>query len=104
MTVAHEGGIFVTRTRSADDPMAGALKTANARVLDSFGLLRGVSHTEFIKAHSDGQFYFLETSARVGGANIAELVEAASGINLWAEWARIEINAGLERYELPTPR
>ena len=53
-------------------------------------MMRGVSHTEFIKGE-DGRFYFLETAARVGGANIEQLVESASGINLWAEWAKLEI-------------
>ena len=62
------------------------------------GLLRGVSHTEFIRA-ADGTLYFLETSARVGGAHIAELVEAATGLNLWAEWAKIEIAGGNSTYE-----
>ena len=62
----------------------------NARVLESFGMQRGVSHTEFIRAH-DGEIYFLETSARVGGAYIVDVVEAATGINLWREWAKIEI-------------
>jgi hemin uptake protein HemP len=90
MTVAHEGGIFVTRTLQSQDPVAEQLTAANARVLTSFGLLRGVSHTEFIRAH-DGALYFLETSARVGGAFIVDVVEAATGINLWREWARIEI-------------
>ena len=80
------------------------------------GLLRGVSHTEFIEAEEvrqdsdpdeenlpgrDGKLYFLETSARVGGAHIADLVEAASGINLWREWAKIEIQRGVGDYEYP---
>ena len=52
--------------------------------------MRGVSHTEFIRSH-DGELYFLETSARVGGAYIVDVVEAATGINLWREWAKIEI-------------
>ncbi|HEX6606698.1 MAG TPA: ATPase, partial [Chloroflexia bacterium] len=52
----------------------------------------------------DGRFYFLETAARVGGANIAELVEAATGINLWAEWAKIELAGGERPYELPPTR
>lgn len=90
MAVAHQGGIFVTRTLAAADPQSAALKTANAGVLESFGLRRGVSHTEFILGR-DGAFYFLETSARVGGAFIVDVVEAATGINLWREWARIEI-------------
>ena len=67
------------------------------------GLLRGVSHTEFIKG-DDGKLYFLETAARVGGAHIAELVEAATGLNLWAEWAKIEIAGGKLPYTPPQPR
>ncbi len=100
MTVAHEGGIFVTRTLPAGDPLSEALVAANARVLAAFGLVRGVSHTEFIRAH-DGTLHFLETSARVGGAFIVDVVEAATGINLWREWANVEI-AG-ERGEYTPP-
>jgi biotin carboxylase len=66
------------------------------------GLLRGVSHTEFIKG-DDGTLYFLETSARVGGAHIAELVEAATGLNLWGEWAKLEIAGGKLPYAPPPP-
>ena len=60
------------------------------------------SHSEFIKGHEDGKYYFLETSSRVGGANLAEMVEASSGINLWREWAKIETAAAKkETYKLP---
>ena len=100
MTVAHEGGIFVTRTLADADPDAQALTALNARLLDAFGLLRGVSHTEFIRA-DDGRLYFLETSARVGGAYIVDVVEAASGVNLWREWAKIEIAGEHGSYEPP---
>jgi biotin carboxylase len=68
-------------------------------------MLRGVSHAEFIKGAEDGRFYFLETAARVGGANIAEMVHVATGINLWQEWARIELsNLRGEPYRLPDRR
>ena len=66
--------------------------------------MRGVSHAEFIRARSDGHFYFLECAARVGGAYISEMVEVATGINLWREWARIEIAGGKEPYRLPAVR
>jgi len=63
------------------------------------------SHSECIKAHADRRFYFLETAARVGGAYIAVVVEYASGVNPWAEWARIEVAALLhEEYILPRLR
>ena len=51
----------------------------NEVVLRAFGLRDGVSHTEFIRAHEDGALYFLETSARVGGASIADLIETPAG-------------------------
>jgi len=102
MAVAHEGGIFVTRTLPDEDPVALRLKEINARVLDSFGLLRGVSHTEFIRA-ADGELYFLETSARVGGAYIVDVVNAATGVNLWREWAKIEIAGEYGSYTPPDP-
>jgi biotin carboxylase len=101
--VAHEGGIFVTRTLPPGDPRAAALLDLNAKVLESFRLMRGVSHTEFIRAH-DGNIYFLETSARVGGAFIVDVVEAATGINLWREWARLEIAGEDGAYEPPVPQ
>jgi biotin carboxylase len=101
-TVAHEGGIFVTRTLPSTEPGIDGLLALNERVLQSFGLARGVSHTEFIRA-SDGRFYFLETSARVGGAYISDVIEAATGINLWREWARVEIAGEHGTYDPPPP-
>ena len=103
MAVAHEGGIFITRTLAGNNQTAAALKSLNERVLASFGLLRGVSHTEFTRGN-DGSLYFLETSARVGGAYIVDVVEAATGVNLWREWARIEIAGEYGTYEPPAPR
>ena len=103
MAVAHEGGIFVTRTLPAGDPAADGLLALNQRLLDAFGMRRGVSHTEFIRA-ADGTLHFLETSARVGGAYIVDVVEAATGINLWKEWARVEIAGERGTYAPPAAR
>jgi len=103
MAVAHEGGIFVTRTLEPSDSAALAAQQMNARVLESFGLVRGASHTEFILAE-DGRWLFLETSARVGGAFIVDVVEAATGINLWREWARVEIAGEDGTYDPPPTR
>ncbi len=101
MNVAHEGGVFVTRTLLRNSEDSEKLSALNEKLLQAFKMPRGVTHTEFIKAE-DGRFYFLETAARVGGANIEQLVEAASGINLWAEWARLEIAfARGESYQAP---
>jgi biotin carboxylase len=105
MSVAHEGGVFITRTMERGDSEAQAILDLNRRLLAAFGMARGVSHTEFIRADADGRFYFLETAARVGGANIAETVEAATGINLWREWAGLEVAAARgETFRLAEPR
>ncbi|MDP3832304.1 MAG: ATP-grasp domain-containing protein [Ignavibacteriaceae bacterium] len=101
MEVAHQGRVFSTRTMVKGSTDEQSMQLMNKQVLKGFGMLQGVSHTEFIKASEDGRFYFLETSARAGGANIVELVEAATGMNLWAEWAKIEILKGEGKYELP---
>jgi biotin carboxylase len=101
--VSHSGGVFTTRVLDSTSTDARALVAINERVLQALGLVRGVSHTEYIRG-ADGRFVFLETSARVGGAHIAELVEAAAGFNLWAEWAKIEIAGGKAPYVPPTPR
>ena len=103
MAVAHEGGIFATATLPPGDPLSTALLASNERVLQSFGLLRGASHTEFIRAHG-GEWYFLETSARVGGAFIVDVVEATTGVNLWREWARVEIAGEDGTYDPPVAR
>ena len=101
LDVYQGGGIYATRTFPRDRPEIAALKAANAQVLEGFGLGWGASHTEFMLAHADKQPYFIETSARVGGANTAEMVEHATGVNLWSEWAKLEICRGTSAYALP---
>ncbi|MFQ3594450.1 MAG: ATPase, partial [Gemmataceae bacterium] len=87
------GGIFATRTAPRDSPETRQLLDLNAQLLLGFGLRNGCSHTEFLHSRADGTFYFLETSYRVGGAGIADMVEAATGLNLWEEWAAVELAA-----------
>ncbi len=89
----HQGGVFSTRALDRESDDALGLLGMNTHVLESLGLVYGVTHTEFIKSHANGRFYFLETAARVGGAHIADVVEHASGINPWVEWARMEVCA-----------
>jgi biotin carboxylase len=104
MNVAQGGGVFTTFTvpRGSDDD--GRLRHINRDLIATLGLIRGVAHAEFIHATADGNFYFLECAARVGGAYINEMVEAATGVNLWREWARIEIVGGDGGYKLPPTR
>ncbi len=101
LTVVQEGGIFCTRTISATSREAKALEVHNRKLISSFRLVRGVTHSEFIRSDQDNKFHFLETAARVGGAHIAELVEAATGINLWQEWANLEMSRKGTEYSLP---
>lgn len=102
MQIYQGGGVFTTRVLPASDKVAQNIRTMNARIIKTLGLENGVAHTEFIRAHTTGDIYFLESAARVGGANIADLIEHATGINLWREWGRLEIALMRgEKYELP---
>jgi len=104
LDVSHAGGVFTTRTVERDSADAKALQEVNTKLIESLGLLRGVTHAEFLKSHSDGELCFIEIAARVGGAYISDVVEAASGINLWREWARLEVGAGKTPYSIPPRR
>ena len=105
MSVYQGGGVFATRTLERDSPARRALLALNRRLLKALGAARGAFHAEYIRLHADGKFYFLECAARVGGANIAEAVEFATGLNLWAEWARLEIaHLRGQPYQLPEQR
>jgi hypothetical protein len=100
--VAHGGGIFRSVTVPFDSAEEHALETLAVDLLKAFGLRHSASHTEVIRCEDDGKYYFLETSSRVGGAHLSEMVEASSGINLWKEWAKMETaEARGEGYKLP---
>ena len=104
LETSHQGGVFTTRTLPRDAEETRALQTINRNLIESLGLVRGVTHAEFLNAHADGKFYFLEIAARVGGAYIADVIEAATDVNLWREWARLELGAGKQPYQLPVAR
>ena len=94
MQVAHQGGAYISRTLERGSADEKNLLAINKKLVRALGLERGATHAEFIKSDADGKFYFLEIAARVGGAYISDVLEAASGVNLWREWARLEIADG----------
>jgi biotin carboxylase len=103
--VYHGGGVFCTRTLDRGSEVSQTLLQLNERIVTALGMTRGALHTEFIRGRDDGRFYFLESAARVGGANIVALVEAATGLNVWREWARVEVaSAGGDDYAAPVGR
>jgi hypothetical protein len=108
MEVSHQGGLFITRRLPDDADEARAVLAMNRTLQEGLGLRRGVSHTEFIRgaagAGEAGPFVFLETSARVGGAYIVDTIDAATGINLWREWAKVEIAGEHGAYAVPAHR
>jgi len=94
LEVAHGGGAYVSRTVAHGSANEKKLFAINRKLVKALQLERGAAHAEFIKSDADGEFYFLEMAARVGGAYIADVLEAASGLNLWREWAQMEIAGG----------
>ena len=101
MEVAHGGGVFRTGTLPLDAPETTDLRQMNDQVLEAFGMRYSASHSEYIRGDHDGELYFLETASRVGGAHIAEMVEASSGVNLWREWAKLEVAMARKEHYVP---
>ncbi len=103
MEVAHRGGVFLTTSVRHGSDEERQLREMNRVLLKTLGFMRGATHAEFIRAE-DGTFHFLEVAGRVGGAFISDALEAATGVNVWREWANLEINRGEAPYELPPQR
>jgi hypothetical protein len=120
---SHFGGVPLSYFVKRDSQEERALLALNKQLLESFRLERGVTHAEFIRpagfqreekigstnissseTSENGQFYFLEVAARVGGAYTADTIEAVTGINLWREWAKIELATPDRPYDLPSAR
>lgn len=97
----RQGGVYTTHSLQRGDALTKDLEAFNAKVIAALGLPFGVTHIEYIRSQEDGKLYFLEASARVGAGMIEEMVEAETGLNLWAEWARLEIAQVEGSYRLP---
>lgn len=104
LDVSHKGGVFTTSIVPHKSDERRELERLNKQLLKGFEYERGVAHAEFLRSAETGQFYLLEVAARVGGAYIADVLEEASGFNLWREWARLEMADAANPYKLPKIR
>ena len=107
--VSHSGGVPISYVVKHGSQEQRALLTLNKKLLKGFGFRQGVTHAEFIDRagadqHESDRHVFLEVAARVGGAYTAETIAAATGINLWREWAGIELATAERPYILPPIR
>ena len=102
LKVSHQGGVFTTSILPHKSKECRELEKLNKKLLKGFAYERGVSHAEFLQSERNGKFYLLEVAARVGGAYIADVLEAASGFNLWREWAKLETEE--KKYKPPKLR
>lgn len=100
--VTHGGGIFTTSLCRNDCDEKRELLELNRQLIQAFGLKKGVAHAEFLQSERDGKFYLLEVASRVGGAYIADALEAATGVNLWAEWASVDVSDEKNPYQTPS--
>jgi biotin carboxylase len=104
MRVSHEGGVFTTALLPYKSKERKELERLNRELLKGFEYEQGVSHAEFLQSAETGEFFLLEVAARVGGAYIANVLEQASGFNLWREWAKLEIATKKNPYKPPKLR
>ena len=102
MQVMHEGGVFTTRTVDRESSDWHELTALNASLAPSLGMVRGVTHAEYIRAHADGRFYFLRSPPASAAPSSPTWSRPSTGVNLWREWARLEV-ANLRGENYPTP-
>ena len=102
--VTHGGGIFTTSICRYDCSEKRELLELNRQLIRGFGLQKGVAHAEFLQSEADGKFYLLEVASRVGGAYISDALDAATGVNLWAEWASVDLSTPENPYQPPNLR
>ncbi len=103
-TVTHQGGVFTTSIVPYKSKERKELEKLNKKLLEGFEYQSGVSHAEFLQSAETGEFYLLEVACRVGGAYISNVLEQASGFNLWREWAKLEIASDDNPYKAPKLR
>jgi hypothetical protein len=103
--VSHSGGVPISYLVKHGSQEQRALLRMNKKLLNGFGFEHGVTHAEFIRRadseHESDRYVFLEVAARVGGAYTADTIAAATGINVWCEWAKIELATPERPYILP---
>ncbi len=104
LEVSHQGGVFTTGIVPYKSKERRALEKLNRELLKKFEYDRGIAHAEFLQSEQDGKFYLLEVAARVGGAYIADVLEQATGMSLWREWAKLETAAPENPYQPPKLR
>jgi len=109
--IAQAGTVHTMHTVDRNSRDARELAAINRALAPSFGMVRGITHAHLIRSKVDGSYYFLEIGAGVRGAFPDEtyagdtfpcdsfpgdsfmdnLVQAATGVSLWREWANLEI-------------
>ncbi len=87
-----DGAVTVVRAISRTSREDSELKKLNATLILGLGLLRGISHARFFRT-ADGRFSLLDVIPGAGNSLVAEVFAHTCGIDLWAEWARLEVNA-----------
>jgi biotin carboxylase len=98
--VWHGGGVFAAATVDRGSKRFQQLSQMNADVIRAMGIKNGVNHAEFLCR--GGDVFFLEIAARVPGSNLDQLATASTGIDLFAEAARIQYFSVIgEDYKIP---
>jgi carbamoylphosphate synthase large subunit len=118
-SVVVQGGTGSQQTSPNDDELtlrmvdrgsrdAQELTAINRELAPALGMVRGVTHAAFRRSPANGRCYFLQIGAHPGGtfedeasaggsssrglASIDRLIETSTRVNLWREWAKLEVS------------
>lgn len=81
--------------RERTQPHVDAFRDTNARALVALGMVSGLSHMEWFLTGdpaSGGRALVSEVGARPPGANIMTINGCAHDVDMWAMWARLQVD------------
>ena len=85
------GGIRRIETVDRTSRECAELTALNGNLAPSLGMVRGLTQASFVRSGPGAPYRFDRILAGVGAEGVDQVVEAASGLNLWREWARMEM-------------
>ena len=85
------GGATLVETVDRGSSDWAELVALNDSLAPSLGLVRGIAQASFARSAEGSGYQLDEIVAGIASDRMALVTEAASGLNLWREWARMEL-------------
>lgn len=86
------GRVFTSKTVLKNTVDEQNILQLNKQVLKTINFTTGIVHVEIIKSDITGRYFITSIIPHIADEYLSEMFFAATGINLWKEWAMLIIN------------